>query len=274
MLVGYGDIATRLAGQLLDKGYDITGLRRRAAEQDGVRMIAGDVCDTPAMIELLRQEFDYIVITLAPDQRDEPGYRDTYYRGVESLVAAIDKSARSPKCVIFASSTSVYGQDSGEWVDEVSATHPKRFTGRVLLETEQLLQQSTIPNCIVRFAGIYGPGRCHLVEQVRSGTAIHNPLAWTNRIHSEDCAGVLEHLLQRHQDGRHLDPIYIGSDLEPAMQWQVRSWLAEQMAMAAPAAEEQVVFEEAGKRCSNRLLCESGYRFHYPDFRAGYASLL
>ncbi len=274
LLVGCGDIATRLASQLPVASCDITGLRRRAVGAEGVRMVAGDVVDTAAIAALLQQGFDYIVVTLTPGQRGEQGYRDSYYRGMNSLLAAIAISGKTPRCLLFVSSTSVYGQRVGEWVDEASVTEPDGFSGGVLLETEQLLQRSDVPNCIVRFSGIYGPGRNHLIEQVRNGAVVSKPFGWTNRIHSNDCAGVLKHLIEKHNYGQALEPVYIGSDCEPVMQWQVRSWLAEKLGVAVEPVAEADVFEESGKRCSNRLLCESGYRFFFPDFRSGYTQLL
>src|SRR5690606_24982960 len=98
--------------------------------------------------------------------------------------------------VLFASSTAVYGQDDGSWVDETSPTEPRRFTGRCLLEAEALLAGSGLGFSNVRFAGIYGPGRGRLLSQVLDGSAVFGSEPHiTNRIHRDDCAGFLQHLI-------------------------------------------------------------------------------
>ena len=99
-------------------------------------------------------------------------------------------------------------------MDETSETSPREFSGRRLLEGEQLFLQSPFPATIVRMAGIYGPGRTRLIDQVRRGEAIcqTGEPRYTNRIHRDDCAGVLRHLMSLSSP----DAMYLGTDHEPA----------------------------------------------------------
>ena len=103
----------------------------------------------------------------------------------------------------FASSTSVYAQHQGEWVDETSPTESESFSGRCIRHGEQLLADYPWPAVAVRFGGIYGPGRTRLIDSVRDGSASRSPGApiYTNRIHRDDCARVLEHLLDLPKEG-------------------------------------------------------------------------
>ena len=98
------------------------------------------------------------------DARDPAAYRRAYVEGLVNLLARLPTPG--PR-VIFTSSTSVYGQDDGSWVDEASPTLPPRETGRILLEAEAALSGSGRDFSILRLGGIYGPGRTRLLETVR-----------------------------------------------------------------------------------------------------------
>src|SRR5690606_26465334 len=95
---------------------------------------------------------------------------------------------------------------------------------------------------------------------------------YTNRIHSEDCAGVLAHLIERKVTGEALEGLYLASDCEPVRLFELKQWLAEQLGM--PITAPARVVSSGGRRCSNRRLLDSGYRFIYPSFREGYTQQL
>ena len=272
LLLGYGDIAGRLVGKLPGEYYDITGLRRSGGTADAVTVLTGDACDPHTMASLMAIGFDAVVVTMTPSERSEAGYRNSYYRSMAVLLQALSATGQAP-LVLYVSSTRVYGHNSGEWVDEQSVTAPAGFAGNILLETERLLQASATPHCIVRFSGIYGPGRTAQLKPVLNGVPLTSPFGWTNRIHSEDCAGVLAHLLEKHRVGDVLEPIYLASDDEPVMQWQLREYLSELLGVAVHHSLESE-FEESGKRCRNRRLKASGYRWRFPDYRSGYTALI
>jgi nucleoside-diphosphate-sugar epimerase len=143
------------------------------------------------------------------------------------------------------------------------------------LEAEQLLAASDIPYTVIRFAGIYGPGRRRLIEQVlaKQGCPKEPPL-YTNRIHRDDCVGFLAHLISLDRQGVKLARLYLGVDSEPVSMWQVKQWLAEQLAIdpAAMTAAEQT--RRGSKRCSNHRMLTSGYHLLYPSYRQGYGALL
>lgn len=274
LIVGCGDIGHRLAERLSPAHYQITGLRRNPpAPNSRVRYLAADAADPIALTSALRASFDVVVITLTPSERTEAGYHQAYVLSCENLVQALERQAQPPRLVIFVSSTSVYGQTEGEWVDEQSPTEPQGATARRLLEAEKVIAESSFAHCIVRFSGIYGPGRNRRVEQVRQGRAILSR-RYTNRIHADDCAGVLAHLIERQRADEPIDSLYLASDDEPAPMAEVVNWLAMHLrvdwARFAPDARERT----DNKRCANQRLRASGYEFRYPDYRAGYSALL
>jgi nucleoside-diphosphate-sugar epimerase len=272
LIVGCGDLGQRLAARLAPEGYAITGVRRQPPENtNDVTYVAGDTADASSLKAIVSEGFDVIVVTMTPSERGDEGYRQAYVQTCQHLVAGLKATAQKPRLLLYVSSTGVYGQSEGEWVDESSPTEPKRDSGRRLLEAEGIITKSGLPHCIVRFSGIYGPGRNRFVEQVRQGRATLSA-RYTNRIHSEDCAGVMAHLIERQRQGKPIAPLYLASDCAPTPMAEVVNWLSMQLrvneARFAPEPKGR------GKRCLNRRLRDSGYEFQYPDYRAGYTALL
>lgn len=278
LIIGYGDIGQRLSQRLLSAGYRVTAVGRRArvASTSLVELRQCDATNEGEISTLLQNPFEILVITLTPDQRSDDGYRQTYVQSLSNIVRGLARQPWRPRLVLFVSSTSVYGQNDGSRVDESSPAIPTGFSGKRLLEAERLLLSADVGGCVVRFSGIYGPGRRRLLDQVRAGQGCApEPVAYTNRIHADDCAGVLAHLIDLSARGETLSPLYLGTDCEPAPLHEVQQWLANRLGFPADHLQETPSTRRAGsKRCDNQLLLASGYRFEYPDFRAGYGELI
>lgn len=279
LIIGCGDLGRRLAGQLAPLGYSVTGLRRHPPEDSAeLSYRAVDTAEAGALARVLGEGFDVIVVTMTPGERGDEAYRRAYVQTCENLIAGLGKQKQTPRLILYVSSTGVYGQSQGEWVDENSPTEPPRASGQRLLEAEQVIAGSGYPHVIVRFSGIYGPGRRHLIDQVRMGRAKLSG-RYTNRIHADDCAGVMTHLIERQHYGEAIEhcgepikSLYLASDNEPAPMAEVVNWLA--MQLEVDRARFDPDSGGLGKRCSNQRLRESGYQFRYPDYRAGYGALL
>lgn len=273
LIIGCGDIGQRLAHQLDPNNYQITGLRRHPpADLPYLQYQSCDVTAAGQLETVLGDEnFDVIVISMTPAERSDAGYEQAYVHTCRNLVAGLKRYQRQPRLVIFVSSTAVYGQDDGSWVDEQSPTGPESFSGKRLLEAEQIIQRSGFAHCIVRFSGIYGPGRYRLIEQVKQGRASASS-HYTNRIQADDCAGVLGHLIEQ-QRTHTLVPVYLASDSSPAPMIEVVSWIAGQLGVTDFVAPD-AVNERGNKRISNQRLLASGYKLRYEDFRSGYAELV
>jgi hypothetical protein len=97
------------------------------------------------------------------------------------------------------------------------------------------------------------------------------PQQWSNRIHADDCGGVLAHLINLFESGKPIEQVYLASDCQPVTQHEIRRWLAQRLSV--DLVEESVAVGLV-RRCSNRLLLESGFNFKYPSFREGYAALI
>lgn len=282
LLLGCGDIGLRLAALLAKDDYELFGLRRNvAALPPHIKGIQWDLNET-AGLEKIICGFDVVVITPVPNTADEAGYRRAYDQNIKAVVRALESCSARPDLVILVSSSRVYHQNDGQWVDEDSPCEAHDFRSQSLLAGEKALRASELPHSVVRFSGIYGPGRERMLRQIQSGDWQQSPTNhnYSNRIHSEDCAGVLAHLIDRKMKGEALEDLYLASDCEPVVLFELKQWLSEQMGLSpATAAEPETAITlgpetRGGRRCSNRRLMDSGYRFSYPTFREGYGSLL
>ena len=188
-------------------------------------------------------------------------YRQVYLNGARSL---LDRFAGSK--VIFTSSTSVYAQRDGSWVTEKSETKPARETGRILLETEQLvLAQGGV---VARLAGIYGPGRSALLSKFLAGSAIIDPEndRFINQVHRDDIATALFLLLDRPSPARE---IYNVVDDQPILQSECYRWLAAKLNRPMPPMGRATAAPKRGasnKRVSNAKLRHLGWIPRYPTF--------
>jgi nucleoside-diphosphate-sugar epimerase len=274
LIAGCGYVGTELARTLLAEGAEeVWGLRRSVGTMpEGARAIVADLSRVDTLTAL-PAGLDVVFYAVGADGHTPEQYESAYVTGLANLWSALRAAGAPPRRLIVVTSTAVYAQNDGEWVDESSPTEPREFSGRTLLRSEALARTLATEVVIVRFGGIYGPGRTRFVDTVRNGTAtLGSGPEYTNRIHRLDCAGVLAHVARLVSPA----PTYIGVDDEPADRRAVVEWLATRLGVTPPTRAPDVSSGSAvrGKRCSNRLLRASGYNFRYPTFREGYADVL
>jgi nucleoside-diphosphate-sugar epimerase len=275
LIVGCGALGYQLAKLLADAGHVVTGLKRNPppGNHEKFKYFRADI--TLAQdIAALDTDFEHVFFIVSADSRNESSYHDIYETGINNLLNKFAQ-ARSQVPWIFVSSTSVYGQNQGEWVDEHSQAQPDQGTSLKLLTAEQKLMAVNPANIVVRCSGIYGPGREYLLRMAKQTPSIQqHPPYFTNRIHQRDCEGVLQFLLEQRLAGIKLEQCYLASDDDPAPLWDVISWLAGQMHCHPPLAKMTGHDGDMNKRCRNDRLKKSGYSFLYPDYKAGYSELV
>ena len=275
VIAGCGDVGSRLASQLLVAGWEVHGLRRNVSRlPEGVIGIAGDLFNKECPDTWPIGGVDYLVYCAAATDHDEAGYRKAYVQGLQHVLEWLGDYGQEPKHLVFVSSSSVYGQQNGEWVDETSPTQAVGYSGQVMLEAEQVAFDSGIPATTVRLTGIYGPGREWLLSQVRQGyrVAVEPPL-YGNRIHVDDAAGLLAYLLLHVEQGGALEKVYIGVDNAPAPLAEVVDWLRGYLGVTE-WAEDASVRRAGSKQCSNARAKALGWSPTYPSYREGYAAIL
>ncbi|MCX4027259.1 NAD(P)H-binding protein [Endozoicomonas sp. SM1973] len=271
LIVGCGDIGTRLSKLMFSKGFNVWGVRRNPdLLPSEIKPVASDIT-----IERTFSDWptcDYVVYCVAASERSDEGYRQAYVKGLSNLLGWLERTKQNTRRLLYVSSSRVYHQQHDEWVTETSETLPTGI-GLRLLEAEQLLEKSDIPTTAVRFSGIYGPGREYLFKQVRAGYGVvgaNDP--YTNRIHQDDCAGILAYLIEQDNLGVQLASCYNGVDNHPARLSEVVSWLATQLNTKPTLPLSRA--STSSKRCSNQRLIELGYQFKYPDYQAGYQEII
>lgn len=271
VIAGCGDLGTRVGLLFAADGHRVIGIRRSAellpAAIDALSL------DLRTAVPTIPADTEFVVVALAAGIRSAEGYRATYLAGLANVLAGIDESAADPR-VLLVSSTAVYDIVDGSLVDEQTPALTESPTGAVLRETERMLRERSPASIVLRLGGIYGPGRERLIAQVRTGTALvsnSQGSAHTNRIHSDDAAAAIVHLLKNCQAGS----LYLGVDDEPARLDDVVRFIAAELGVSVTEGEAPPSREGGGdKRCSNALLRSTGFEFRYPTYREGYRALL
>lgn len=259
VIAGAGDIGGRLAARRVGLGDDVIALRRRdAAMAPGVRGMRADLASGEGLSRLPRRA-EALVFCAAPDRRDEAAYRALYVDGLRRLLDACD----APR-VVLVSSTAVYREDAGEWVDETTPPQPPAFNGQALLAAEQALSAHS-GGIALRLSGLYGPGREMMLRKARAGEP--GRPHWSNRIHVDDAASALSCLL----DIGSPESLYLGSDDLPAREGEVLAWLRRQEGRPDVAA---ATGDETGRRIRNARLRATGWSPVHADYRSGYAAML
>lgn len=275
LIAGCGDVGSRLALRMHALGWTVHGLRRNvAALPQGILPVAGDLHADACPPGWPQGELDYLVYCAAATEHDEAGYRAAYVDGLRRVLGWLARHGQRPRRVLFASSSGVYGQQDGEWIDEDSPAEAQGYSARIMREAERLAFGSGLPATSVRLTGLYGPGREWLLSQVRQGYRVdEEPPLYANRIHVEDAAALLAHLLQADARGEALADCYLGVDDEPAPLHEVVGWLRERLEVSH-WSDEQRVRRAGSKRCRNDRARALGWAPQYPSYREGYAAIL
>ncbi len=219
-----------------------------------------DITDR-AQIAMHAGVFNAIIHCASSGGGDVDTYRQIYLNGARNLLDRFGGSR-----MLFTSSTSVYAQRDGCWVTEESQTEPGRETGRVLLETEELVLGRG--GIVARLAGVYGPRRSALLSKFLAGEAIVDPGndRFVNQVHRDDIAAALFLLLNRPLPARE---IYNVVDDQPILQSESYRWLAEKLNRPlAPLGKREGKRKrgDSNKRVSNAKLRRLGWSLQYPTF--------
>ena len=189
LIIGCGYLGQRIAALWRGQNHRVFATTRSASratefKSQGLYPIICDVLD-PASLQSLPQ-VESIVYCIGLDSSAGVSMRSLYVDGLANALAALTQPL--PR-FLYVSSTSVYGQTGGEEVDENAITEPQEGSGKVVLEAEQLLRTRLPSSIILRFAGIYGPGRLMRSKTIKSGKPIIGDAEkWLNLIHVEDGA--------------------------------------------------------------------------------------
>ncbi|QDV52340.1 SDR family oxidoreductase [Gimesia fumaroli] len=293
LIIGCGYVGLPVAQKWLEQGHSVSALTRSEAhasefKQRGITPLMGDITQPDSLKGL--PESETVLYAVGFDRSAEKSRREIYVEGLNNVLTEIKQ--RTEK-MIYLSSTSVYGQSTGEWVDETSVCEPERENGQICLAAEQLFEQHGLtPNgaqretataVILRLAGIYGPGRLLArMQQIKAGEPLTGrPDAWLNLVHLAD---IVNTILKCDTD-IHLESHYLVSDSQPITRQEYYETLARLLKAPHPQFAGDSPGQSAlkslrmhsteraaglNKRCSNLRLRETlGVELVYPTIQEG-----
>lgn len=281
LIVGCGYLGLRVARLWREAGHEIVAVTRSSVRADAFRQVGivpliADVMRPAALARL--PAGDILLYAVGFDRAAGHGRRDVYVHGLENVLRiAASRVGR----LVYVSSTSVYGQTAGEWVNEESACEPATDAGRTCLEAENVVWRyfgGDRPSAnVLRLSGIYGPGRLLArIESLRAGEPIAgNPDAWLNLIQVEDAARAVVACADRGTPAA----TYLVSDDRPATRREYYTRLAG-LSAAPPPVFSGVDTPEArtsglNKRCDNsRLKRDLLPELLFPTFEQGLPNAL
>ncbi len=273
LIVGLGYVGAALAKRLALAGHRVIGLKRNILPRDGelIETYQGNVTLLETLMDLPRT-IESIVYAVSPDSRTELAYQRAYPLGVANIKKVLPQAK-----FFFVSSTTVYSQDNGLKIDGNSPAKSDTFSAHSLLEAEEKIRDKP-SHIILRASGIYGPGRTSMLKNMANCPFSESERSlWTNRIHRDDLARLLEFFINRPD----LFGTFLASDPQPAQLGTIEDWfrslsLDQREKFTAPAQVSNS--RTRGRRKSRRILDKKlellGFSFQYPSFREGYQEIL
>jgi len=278
LVIGGGYSGQRFARALLDQDATVWLTRRNGIPEtpdgEGLHWLSFDA--SQGLIPALPEQLSHVLVTIPPNGEG----RD------DALEHLLGDLRRQPLDWLgYLSTTGVYGNSGGDWVDEGSPTTATLPRSQARLRCEQAWLNSGLPVQSFRLPAIYGPGRCPF-EQLRQGSArlTHKPGQVFCRIHVDDIVGALMHCIALPPNAR---PTVVNvSDDAPCPSSETLGFAAHLLNLKLPAYRRfadiapelspmALSFWEDNRRVSNRLLCQGlGYPLRYPSYREGFTASL
>ena len=282
-VAGCGYVGSEVARQGIRQGLRVTALTRNptkaaALRAEGIETIVADLADESWHAQL-PEKMDFVLNSVSSGGGGVESYRRSYYEGMVSLLQWTDKT-KAGTCV-YTSSTSVYPQGAGVAVDETAPLgEPADERTQWLIATEDLLRESSAIGraFILRLAGIYGPGRHHVLDQVRAaGVLPGNGDHRLNLIHRDDAVAAVWAAFGASPEVR--GTVYNVADDCPVPKTELAAWLAAQLGRppprfdpTLPSRRRRIVPDRV--ILNAKLKRELGWRPRHAGYRAGYAEIL
>lgn len=270
LIVGCGDIGRRVAPLLLEQGWIVSGLSRSPDRLPEVlsHRVAGDYTNPDSLEEARDLSADYVLFTPTPSSYDLAGYETGYAQGARVVASKLVPRIRR---LIAVSSTRVYAERQGGWVDEESALADTDPYVGALVSAENELRRA-VTTTVIRPSGLYDGANPVWLRHVMAGQISVPASHFSNRIHRDDLASVIAQLLDMADKGIQIPPTLNVNDDEPATVKAVETWCLD--ALGISASSERSGSERANRRVSNQRLRALGITLKYPSFREGYAAAI
>ncbi len=280
LIIGCGYLGSRVAEHWRETNCDVFALTRSTETADrfstfGWNPVVGDITKPDSIASF--PEVDTVLLSVGFDRHAGYDIHTAFVEGIKNTIAKLPSGISR---LIYISSTGVYSQANGEWVDEESACEPQRPGGVACLEAERFLQQSEFSDrlVILRLAGIYGPERIPRLASIQKGEPISSPRdGYINLIHVDDAVQAVAAASQYEKT-----PVtFVIGDDEPVVRSEYFNFVAQKLnappvCFTEPEADSHVVSRAmADKRVKNsRMRNELGIDLTYPTYREGVTAIL
>ncbi len=232
LVVGAGYVGSEIARHFAAKKQKVHGLVRSPQsaakiELENLKPIIADISKPLPPKTIPPAHF--VILCPAPHGHDAADYRNIYLEGIQNVLTAMKQNPR-PFLILYLSSTSVWKDRGGEWVDENTAPDSDSEKGMIMRQAEEVVLNSGFPSMVFRLAGIYGPERNRVTAAKAGAWKPEGPDQYMNMIHRDDIVQAVPLLLKKGVEGQ----VYLGVDDNPVLRSEYQSWVHEKLNLTKP----------------------------------------
>lgn len=267
LIIGQGAIGLPVTNNLATQDYSVTGLARQNQSHyplhDNAKFIQADA--TELTLEQV-QPFSHIAIIVTPDEHSMAGYQNSYLAICQHLSKLADDLNQLQR-LVFISSTGVYGQNHGEWIDEnTQPVLPEAASSQVISQAENTLAEAFKQKLtVIRPSGIYGKDRMMRIRQAMSPDLEVADSHWTNRIMDTDLVTIIVNVLTTDTP----KSLYLATDYQTVTSAELMNWLTAKMGQNQPHINKQA--HMTGKRIHSNIPLAW---LEFADWKSGYQAIL
>lgn len=271
LVIGCGKLGQKLGLLAKKTPLDLLGFKRKKITSTNIRIEQQDIFDKSFFDKVKIHSPDFILYSLSADEQSEKSYRRNYVEGLKQVIKSI-KYINNFQHLFFVSSTSVYGDNNDQFIDEFSETSPKNFRGTILLEAENLLNTVKFNSTVLRLSGIYGSGRNYMIKLSQDAESWPKVDRWTNRINEDDAANFIIFLLNQCLQGEIPEKLYLLTDKEPVTLFRLLNWIRQNLNLKNKIniTSDSIL----GKRLRSSIIPSLKFEYKYPTYKQGYKELI
>ena len=271
LVIGCGKLGQKLGLLAKKTPLDLLGFKRKKITSTNIRIEQQDIFDKSFFDKVKIHSPDFILYSLSADEQSEKSYRRNYIEGLKQVIKSI-KYINNFQHLFFVSSTSVYGDNNDQFIDEFSETSPKNFRGTILLEAENLLNTVKFNSTVLRLSGIYGSGRNYMIKLSQDAESWPKVDRWTNRINEDDAANFIIFLLNQCLQGEIPEKLYLLTDKEPVTLFRLLNWIRQNLNLKNKIniTSDPIL----GKRLRSSIITSLKFEYKYPTYKQGYKKLI
>lgn len=260
LIAGCGYVGEATANRFHESGWEVEGWTASVESADKLSNRPYRVCAVDVTDPNITGDFDVVIHCVSSRGGDEEEYRRLYFQGAHNLLRAFPAAT-----LLFTSSTSVYAQTDGSWVDENSRAEPQHAKGQILRETEDLVLGAG--GIVLRLGGIHGPGRSFFLSRFLEGSAPSSDQRVINQVHRDDIVSAILLLAERRNEFRREIFNVVGDTAIRAT--DAVAWLGSRLRKSVPTTSRSELSSKRGrsnKRVRNGKLRGVGWVPRYPTF--------